>query len=61
MRYFQTEQFKFHVSYRRRRPATLNWPRQIIGGGCQSSEMAALLNSLSFAFANAFLPKDRLK
>ena len=34
-------------------PATLNWPRQSIGGGCQSSEMAALLNSLSFAFTNS--------
>ena len=30
-------------------------------GGCQSSEMAALLNSLSFAFANSFLPKYRVK
>ena len=54
---FQTEQF----SYRRRMPATLNWPRQSIGGECQSSEMAALLNSLSFAFTNAFLPKYRVK
>ena len=32
-----------------------------IAGGCQSSEMAALLNSLSFAFANSFLPKYRVK
>ncbi len=24
-----------HVSYRRRMPATLNWPRQNIGGGCR--------------------------
>ena len=37
--------------------ATLNWPWQSIGGGCQGSEMAALLNSLSFAFTNSFLPK----
>ena len=28
-------------------PATLNWPRQSISGGCQSSEMTAPLNSLS--------------
>ena len=35
-------------------PAMLNWPRQSIGGGCQSSKMAALLNSLSFAFTNSF-------
>ena len=27
----------------------------------QSSEMAALLNSLSFAFTNSFLPKYRVK
>ena len=37
------------------------WPRQSIGGLCQSSEMAALLNSLSFAFTNSFLPKYRVK
>ena len=36
-------------------------PLQSIAGGCQSSEMAALLNSLSFAFANSFLPKYRVK
>ena len=42
-------------------PATLNWPRKSIGGGCQSSEMASLLNSLSFAFTNSFLPKYRVK
>ena len=48
-------------SYRRRIPATLIWPLQSIAGGCQSSEMAALLNSLSFAFANSFLPKYRVK
>ena len=41
--------------------ATLIWPLQSIAGGCQSSEMAALLNSLSFAFANSFLPKYRVK
>ena len=39
----------------------LIWPLQSIAGGCQSSEMASLLNSLSFAFANSFLPKDRVK
>ena len=42
-------------------PATLIWPLQSVAGGCQSSEMAALLNSLSFAFANSFLPKHRVK
>ena len=42
-------------------PATLKWPRQSIGGGCQSSEMAALLNSLYFAFTNSCLPKYRVK
>ena len=51
----------FHVSYRRRISATLIWPLQSIAGGCQSSEMASLLNSLSFAFANSFLPKYRVK
>ena len=51
----------FHVSYRCRMPAALNWPRQSIAGGCQSSEMAALLNSLSFAFKNLFLPNYRVK
>ena len=35
--------------------------QQSIAGGCQSSEMAALLNSLSFPFANSFLPKYRIK
>ena len=33
-------------------PAMLTWPWQSIGGGCQSSEMAALVNSLSFAFTS---------
>ena len=51
-------QSNFHVSYRRRMPAMLGWPRQSIDGGCQSSEMAALLNSLSFAFTNSFLPSN---
>ncbi len=51
----------FHVSYRRRMPATLKWPLQSIGGGCQGSEMAALLNSFSVAFTNSFLPKYRVK
>ena len=37
--------------------ATLNWPRQSTGDACQSSEMAALLNSLYFVFKNVFLPK----
>ena len=37
--------------------ATLNWPQQSTGGACQSNEMAAVLNSLSFVFKNLFLPK----
>ena len=40
---------------------TLNWPRKSIGGACQSSEMAALFNSLSFVFTNLFLPKNCVK
>ena len=51
----------FHVSYRGRMPDTSNWPMQRLGNECQSSEMAALLNSLSFAFTNSFLPKYRVK
>ena len=50
----------FHVSYRRRMPATLMWLRQSTGGSCQSSEMATLLNSLSFVFKISFLPKYRV-
>ena len=42
-------------------PATLNWPRQRLDGVCQSSAMAALLNSLSFAFTNLFLPTYHVK
>ena len=41
--------------------ATLNWPRQSTDCACQSSEMAALLNSLSFVFKNLFLPKYCVK
>ena len=51
----------FHVSCRRRMPATLIWPRQSIDGSCKNSEMAALFNSLSFAFTNSFLSKYRVK
>ena len=40
---------------------TINWTRQSIGGACQSSEMAALLNSLSFMFKYVFLPTYRVK
>ena len=53
--------FTFPSSYCPRIPTTLNWPRQSLGGACQSSKMAALLNSLSFAFKNSFLPKYRAK
>ena len=35
----------------------VNWPQQSTGGACQSSEMAAVLNSLSVVFNNLFLPK----
>ncbi len=50
----------FQVSYHRRIPATLIWPRQSIGGSCQSTEMATLLNSISFVFKISFLPKYRV-
>ena len=60
MRPIQTERFSCFLPSPYM-PATLNWPRQSIGGGCQSSEMAAPLNSLSFAFTNSFLPKYRVK
>ena len=42
-------------------PATLIWTPKSIADGCQSSEMAALLNSLFFAFTNSFLPKGPCK
>ena len=42
-------------------PATLIGTPQSIAGGCQNSEMAALLKSLSLAFTNSFLPKYRVK
>ena len=54
-------QSNFHVSYRRRMSAAINWTRQSIGGACQSSEMAALLNSLSFVIKYLFLPTYRVK
>ena len=38
--------------------ATLNAPQQSTGGACQSSEMAAVLNSLYFVFNNFFLSKS---
>ena len=41
--------------------ATLNWTQQSIGGACQSSEIAALLNSLYFVFTNLSLPKYCVK
>ena len=47
----------FHVSRRGRRPASA--PRSS-GGPCQSSEMATLLNSLSFVFKISFLPKTSI-
>ena len=59
MRSFQTEQFSRFLPSPY--AATLNWPRQSIGGGCQSSEMAALFNTLYFAFTNSCLPKYRVK
>ena len=45
-----------HVSYRRRIPATLIWPRQSIGGSFQSTEMATRLNFIPFVFKISFLP-----
>ena len=33
----------------------------VLRGGVKCSEMAALLNSFSFAFTNSFLPKYSLK
>ena len=59
MRSVQTK--PFHVSYGRRMSATLNSPRESTGSACQSSEMAALLNALSFVFKNVFLPKHCVK
>ena len=41
--------------------ATINWMRQSIAGACQSSEMATLLNSLSFVFRYVVLPTYRVK
>ena len=52
---------KLHGTSTCRRNNNAIWPLQSIAGGCQSSDMAALLNSLSFAFANSFLPKYRVK
>ena len=49
-----------HVSYRRRIPATLIWPRQSLGSSCQSTEMATLLDSIYFVFTFSFLPKYRV-
>ena len=47
---FQTELFSLFLP-------TLIWPWQSHGGSCQSSEMATLLNSLSFVFKISFLHK----
>ena len=41
-------------------PATLIWPRESLGSSCQSTEMATLLNSISFGFKILFLPKYRV-
>ena len=50
----------FHVSYRRRIPTTLIWPRQSLGSSRQNTEMATLLNSISFVFKMSFLPQYRV-
>ena len=50
----------FHVSYRRRIPATFICPRQSIGRSCQSTEIATLLKSIYFVFKISFLPKYRV-
>ena len=52
MRSFQTEQFSRFLQ--------LLYASHF-AGGCQSSEMAALLNSYLVAFTNSFLPKYRVK
>ena len=59
MRYFQTEQFSrfLPAPY----PSHVNLAAAKHCRWVQSSVMAALLNSLSFAFANSFLPKYRAK
>ena len=59
MRYFQTEQFSrfLPAPY----PSHVNLAAAKHCRWVQSSEMAALLNSLSFAFANSFLPKYLVK
>ena len=49
----------FHVSYHRRILATLIWPHQSLGSSCQNTEMATLLNSISFVFKISFQPKYR--
>ena len=54
---FSDRAIDLHVSYRRRIPATLIWPRQSLGSSCQCTEMATLLNSISFVFKISFLPK----
>ena len=59
LRYFQTERFSCflpsvyagHVNLAKAKHC--HW----VGGSCQSSEMATLLNSLSFVFKMLFLPK----
>ena len=55
MRYFQTEKCSRFLPS----PCAghVKLAAASIGGGCQSNEMAALLNSLFFAFTNSFLPK----
>ena len=59
MRSFQTEQFsRFLPSLY---AGHVKLAGQSLGSACQISDMAALLNSLSFAFKNLFLPKYRVK
>ena len=59
MRSFQTEQFLRFLPSPYAGHVKLAVAKH--GGGCQSSEMAVLLNSLSFVFTNSFLPKYRVK
>ena len=50
--------FKFPAVYIM--PAMLIWPQRSLGSSCQTGKMAALLNSLFFAFKISILPKYRV-
>ena len=50
------KQLYFHVSYRRRVPATVGLAAAGIGDACQGGKTAALLNSLWVVFKISHLP-----